>query len=106
MSATLATLAADPARVDAIDRVELPALAGEAAALHARILARLVQAPTVAIAPRDPQGRLLDVGEAAERLGTSRRWIYRHQDQLPTRKLPGGALRFSERELERWQARR
>jgi predicted DNA-binding transcriptional regulator AlpA len=54
----------------------------------------------------DAADRLLDVGEAAERLGVSKRWMYRRAAALPfTRRLSAGTLRFSSAGLERWQQR-
>lgn len=56
----------------------------------------------------EPPDRLLTVREAAERLGVSPKYVYAHQKSFPfARRLPGGnALRFSERGLERWMARK
>lgn len=107
----LAAVAADPAALEAVDPDQLPGLVGEAAELHARVLARLMasRAPAQHAGPEPDDGpdRLLKVEEVAKRLGVDKRWVYRHQDQLPTRKLSGGTLRVSERGLERWvEARR
>ncbi len=110
MSDTLATLAADPARIEAVQPAALPALIGEAEALKARLYARLQATATPPPAPA-PNGdgtakRLLTADEVAERLGVDRRWVYRHADELPfTRRLSEGTLRFSERGLERWERR-
>jgi excisionase family DNA binding protein len=109
MSAELATLAADPSRVAAVERDEIPALIGEAEALRAALWARLQQAPVTEIQPRPAPGpdELLTAVEAAERLGVSRQWVYRHQDTLPfMRRLGAGTLRFSARGLERWMESR
>jgi excisionase family DNA binding protein len=112
VSAELATLAADPARVEDLHPDALPALIGEAEALRARLWARLqaVSAPAPAAQPsRNGSGpdRLLTAQEAAERLGVSRRWVYRKAGSLPfARRLGQGTLRFSERALERWQESR
>jgi excisionase family DNA binding protein len=109
LNAELATRAADPARIDAVPAAQLPDLLGAAEALRARLLARLM---TLATAPAAPAAngngkpdRLLSIDEAAERLGVSRRWVYRHADTLDfTRRLTAtGPLRFSERGLERWK---
>lgn len=111
--ATLATLVADPERVEAVAPGDVPALLGQLEAVRARLWQRLqaAGAPAAAAAPA-PGGngkpdRLLTADEAASRLGVSRRWMYRHADTLPfTRRLDRGTLRFSERGLERWQATR
>ena len=106
---TLATLAADPDRIADVAPDQVPELIGACAALqaalHLRLQAGAVQAtPAPATTGADT---LLTAQQAAERLGVSRRWMYRHADSLPfTRKLSGGTLRFSSKGLERWQERR
>ncbi len=61
----------------------------------------------LAPAPKASSGRLLTPREAAERIGMSVRWLYRHARSLPfTRRLSRRALRFDERGLERWAASR
>ena len=50
---------------------------------------------------------LLDVAEAAQRMGVKERWLYTHHKELPfSRKLGPKTLRFSERGLERWLSKR
>ena len=111
---SLATIAADPSRLADVAPEQVPELMGACAALQAALQLRL-QAGVPAAQPdpttRKTNGsgpdRLLTASEAAERLGVSRRWMYRHQTQLPfAKKLSGGTLRFSERGLERWKDRR
>lgn len=107
----LATIAADPSRIEAVGSDALPGLIGEAEALRAKLWARLQVSttPQPAQAPaRQPEAdHLLSADEAAERLGVDRRWIYRHADKLPfTRKLSPGTLRFSAQGLERWKESR
>ncbi len=47
--------------------------------------------------------RLIAPSEAAERLGVTVRWLYRHANQLPfTRRLSRKALRFSEAGLNQY----
>lgn len=112
MSAELATLAADPARVDEVQAEALPALIGETEALRARLWARLQAASSPAVAasparPTDQPDRMLTAEEAAELLGVSKRWIYRKAEELPfTRRLSENTLRFSERGLNRWKERK
>jgi excisionase family DNA binding protein len=109
LRAVLATLVADPSRLDAVAPADVPALLGAVAELEARLWVRL-QTPTVApsLPSRGGNGngadRLLTVDETAKRLGVSRRWVYRRADELPfARRIAGGLLRFSERGLERYQ---
>jgi predicted DNA-binding transcriptional regulator AlpA len=111
MRAELATLLADPERLDDVPLELVPRLIGEAAALQARLWARLQTppAPPPAVAGTGIAGpdRLLNAGEAAALLGVARRWVYRHAPNLPfTRRLSSGTLRFSLRGIERWQASR
>lgn len=48
---------------------------------------------------------LLSPNEAAELLGVTPRWLYRHYKQLPfSRKISRKVLRFSEAGLHRWLA--
>ena len=57
--------------------------------------------------PMHPIGgdRLLTAGEAAERLGVDRRWLYEHADDLPfRRKLSDRCTRYSESALEDYMA--
>jgi predicted DNA-binding transcriptional regulator AlpA len=112
MRVELLTLLADPQRLADVPLELVPALIGEAAALQARLWARL-QTPEPSAAPAGAGNgsaapdRLLKANDAAALLGVDRRWMYRHADSLPfTRRLTGGTLRFSLRGLERWQATR
>lgn len=112
MSAELAALVADPDRIEQVPPEALPGLLGEVAAVQARLWARLQAASvpareTLPAARNGGRDQLLTAGQAAERLGVGRRWMYRHAHRLPfTRRLSGGTLRFSERGLERWQETR
>lgn len=108
---TLAFLAADPSRINELDRDALPELIGQVEAIKAALWARLQSpvpsAPPAAASNGAGGDDLLTAGEAAERLGVDRRWMYRHADTLPfTRKLAPGTLRFSSRGLERWKESR
>jgi excisionase family DNA binding protein len=108
--AEFAALLSDPDAVDALPAESLPGLIGQAEELKARVWTRLqAGARTPAPAPADTSGpdRLLTADEAAERLGVSKRWVYRRADSLPfTRRLTSGTLRFSERGMDRWQRSR
>ena len=51
--------------------------------------------------------RMLTAADVATRMGFSRRWVYQHVRSLPfATKYPTGAVRFSEKGLESWLARR
>jgi hypothetical protein len=118
MSAELAALAADPDRVAEVAPDAVPALVGELEALKARLWVRL-QAPQPMVKTAEGSNgktpdKLLTAEEVAGRLGLfdrngkpDRRKAYRRADSWPfTVRVGGGTLRFSERGLERWQARR
>lgn len=65
---------------------------------------RGVNGPSPAPAPFPD--RLLTARQAADRLNTTVRWLYRHADQLPfARRLSARGLRFSETGLEGWLQR-
>jgi len=61
-----------------------------------------VARPTASSPPK--AGRLLSVKEAAERLGRSPTWIYRHINDLPYVSLPGGGIGFRSETLDGWVA--
>lgn len=94
--------------VAAVSSEEIPALLGQLEILKAALLARTLPSNGKASLPAPPEAdRLLTPEETAERLGISRRWLYRHSDTLPfTRRLSRKALRFSEAGLRKWQATR
>lgn len=107
----LAALAADPERVAHVASETLPRLIGEAETLRALLWAEHQARAVRTVAPKPErnggQDRLLTAAEAAEQLGVSRRWVYRKADRLPfTKRLGAGTLRFSERGLQKWQARK
>lgn len=48
----------------------------------------------------------LTADDVAERLGASRAYVYKHVADFPfAKRLPGGAIRFSEKGLTRWMER-
>ena len=85
----------DPlAALDLIPRELLPAAL-------ARIGARLLESSAV-----KPNGdHLLTPDQAAERLGVSTKWVYRHQDDLGAIRLSGRALRIPTSAVEAFLAR-
>ena len=109
MSRRLAELVADPSRVARVPREQAPVLLAELERLRVALWLR-VNAPakpaTNGTQP-DKSDRMLDVNEAAQRLGVGVRWLYRHADELPfTRRLGTRTLRFSEEGVDRWLATR
>jgi len=89
-------------------RDEIPDVLGDLERVRAVLWARWV-APEPAKAsegPPGPQaGPLLSADQVAERLGVSRRWVYRHRKALGGRKV-GAKVRFSEDDLRRYLERR
>ncbi len=80
------------------------------AAIYRAVLEDL-QPLTDSPAPLEPEDilvrdRLLTVAETAERLSVSTRYVYAHRSEFPfTRRLSGGAVRFSEQGLAAWLQR-
>jgi D-alanyl-D-alanine carboxypeptidase len=109
MNGEILRLLADPGGLDTIPSDALPELIGEAAALQARLWARLQMPAAPPPAPARPaaEDQLLSAVAAGALLGVSKRWMYRHAESLPfTRRLTDGTLRFSARGLERWKESR
>ena len=104
----LATLAADPDRIEDVDRSKVPELLSVVEGLRARLWGRMMEPPTPNGHPLSDMekasgDRLLDVHEASERMGLTTKQLYRRSDSLPfTRKLGPRTLRFSEKGLEKW----
>lgn len=111
---TLATLAADPKRLDAVAAADLPQLIGLTEELRAALWGALTAARAEAAVPQASKGdapdapdRLLDAQQVAERLGVDRRWVYRHSDDWSfTKRLGSNTLRFDEKGLKRWMESR
>jgi predicted DNA-binding transcriptional regulator AlpA len=53
-----------------------------------------------------PDDRLVSAEDAADFLGYSKDWIYRHWKKIGGRKIGAKGLRFSRHDLERWAASR
>lgn len=99
-------------RMISLDELETggaPELAQDAAASVLCRLAALQTRVAVQLAngeARRPESedRLLDIDEAASRLGTNRQWIYRRTRDLPFVVRLGGKVRFSAQGIDRWIA--
>ena len=84
---------------------DAPALIGELQRMQATVQARMISA--LAHPDGHPEAsaaadRLLTVKEAAQRLGVSADWLYRHARTLPFVVRLGAGLRFSARGIERY----
>jgi len=85
----------------------LPELSGALARVSALVSLRLATEPLrdlqEALQAGAKADRLLTVQEAAQRLGLTEDWLYRHYRGLPfTRKVGEQTLRFSEAGIDRW----
>jgi excisionase family DNA binding protein len=80
---------------------ELPGLLGELREVEVTALARLTQVQLSA--PMDPD-ELVDVAEAARRLGVSKGYLYRH-GELPFTRRMGRKLLFSSAGISRYISR-
>ena len=88
--------------LDELSRDELAQLLGGA-------LAKLLSAPLTAARDEDDQddGKTLDANALAERLGISRRTLFRTVDRFPfIKRTSRRSLAARERDLNRWLARR
>ena len=99
----LSELLEHPERVSALPLEAIPDLRGELARLDTLLQMR------VAMAQNNGQGehpaggdRLLDVEEAARKLGKSRDYLYRHAGKYPFTVRDGHSLRFSEQGIEKF----
>ena len=79
-------------RARALAADEIPRFLGELETIRAIAWARLTTSAPVTAQPRD---ELLTVEAAAERLGVSEDYLYRHNGQLPFSRRMGRKLLFS-----------
>lgn len=90
--------------VDSLDSEQLSPVLAQVTALQTTLLAKLlVQKGQERRADAAPEDHLLTVEEAAERLGTSRDWLYCKAHKLPfTVRLGSRQLRFSSKGIDRY----
>lgn len=97
----LKQLLSDPLAASRVPFEDIPALRGELARFDTLLLSRLLSNGH-GHADAQPD-RLLDAKEAAEMLGTSEDYMYRHAARLPfTVRLGQKQLRFSQAGIERY----
>jgi excisionase family DNA binding protein len=79
-------------------------LLARCAVAQSALVGRLLAVPSAERSVPDGQteDRLLDVDEAANRLGTSADYLYRHSGKLPFTVRIGSRLRFSARGIDRF----
>ena len=100
-SIDLVDLIKDPSRAAQVDRDHLPALLTQLSAVQASMAARLVTTSQEST-DSDFSDNLLDVEEAATRLGTSPDWLYRRTKSLPFVVRVGRHVRFSAKGIDRY----
>src|ERR1700674_1662380 len=109
MNKTSELIAALRSEIQSMPRADLPTVIGQVEGLKVEAFACLVtperQLDAHASAESDGD-RLLNVGETAELLGQTPRWVRHHQRELPRVSLPGRTVRFSERRLAAFIRRR
>jgi hypothetical protein len=100
---TLDELAAEPNRASMLPTAALQGLLCRCATVQTVLLGALMAASacTGADDASEPE-TLLDIGEAAKRLATSRDWLYRHARQLPFVVRNGRQLRFTAAGIARY----
>jgi excisionase family DNA binding protein len=89
--AKLSDLLSDPGKIEGLSREAIPRLRGELAQLDTLLLSRLFAAKE----PDTPEDQLLNVTEAAERLGVSTDYLYHHSATMPFTRRVGRKLLFS-----------
>ena len=103
MTLDLDRLVAD---IDRLPADQLPDAIGTLESAKARAWARLVRPESAEPSPQDAD-KTVDVQDAAQLLGMSPTWVYRHADTLPfTRRVGRRALRFSVAGIRRYLASR
>jgi predicted DNA-binding transcriptional regulator AlpA len=106
MRFTLQDLLQDPYRVTDLPRELVPDMLCQLGAIQAALTVRWLTvsvSPGVATSLQPEEDVLLDVNRAAERLGTSKDWLYRHAVKLPfTIRLGARQLRFSANGIARY----
>jgi len=85
--------------IAAAPRAELPSLVGLLAILHAEAWSRMTAPMTGPPRDEPAEDGLLTIGEAAERLHVSQRFVRNHAEEIGRVRL-GRAVRYSRRRLE------
>jgi predicted DNA-binding transcriptional regulator AlpA len=98
---TLTELLSDPAKVSELPKEAIATLRGELARLDTLLLSRLLTGGDSE--PGMDGDRLLTATEAAQKLGATEDWLYRHANTLPFAVRVGKKhLRFSSAGMERY----
>jgi predicted DNA-binding transcriptional regulator AlpA len=95
-----------PAELEGVEAAALPALLAHLAALQAAVAARLAEMTPIHPTIAATEDKLLKIPDAAERIGMSEDYLYRHPDLPFMRRIGRRSLRVSSLALERWLANR
>lgn len=103
---TLAEVVSDPGKAAALPKEAIAQFRGELARLDTILLTALLSGGRAHSLMPDGD-RLLDVEAAAQKLGTSPDWLYRHASKLPfVLRIGKKQLRFSDAGIDRYIADR
>ena len=114
LSASLASLLANPSSASEVPAERIPALVAELAseqsalsALQGALTVRLLVAQADAATRPETSDRLMTAEEVATALGVTPRWVQRRARRLPfARRISDHAIRYSESGLRRWMSNR
>ena len=114
LSASLASLLANPSSACEVPVERIPALVAELAseqsalsALQGALTIRLLVSQADAATRPEPSDRLMTAEEVATALGVTQRWVQRRARRLPfARRISDHAIRYSESGLKRWMSNR
>lgn len=101
----LAAIAAEPEAVSRLTADVVEALLGKCSVAQGALVGRLLALRASGSGPGDHSAdgdRLLDVEEAARKLGKSKDHLYRHAGDYPFTVRDGRSLRFSEQGIEKF----
>ena len=105
LGTSLADVLRNSGRIAEIAIADIPGLLGELEACRARLWEHLLRGRGQSWDERLPTApesdKLLSVAEAAQKLGCSQDWVYRHQDQLPIVHV-GRHVKLSSVGIDRW----
>jgi len=99
---TLTDLVEDPTRISAVPVEAVPGLRGKLAELDSHLLTRLLSSQRGNSAAQSQGDRLLNVEEAARKLGKSKDFMYRHAGDYDFVVREGRSVRFSDAGIEKY----
>jgi hypothetical protein len=97
--AKLSDLLNDPGKIEGLSREAIPQLRGELAQLDTLLLGRLL---TVGKDQDAAEDQLIDISQAARRLGISKDYLYHHHKDFAFTRHMGSKLLFAARGIEQY----